>query len=145
VERVDILQAGKACDCGGESLSEGLGGIFDFSSVESTNTADLEARADLCRKTSLATEKLAPRTEEYCRVDAYVRERTMSKNSWLVGTTGMSFHCVFILAAVREKLLGATAAVAAEAIDNFHHKISRRNLGGHGPSFCRWGSSAFRF
>lgn len=29
----------------------------------------------------------------------YVRDSTISRNSWLVGTTGMSFHWVFILAA----------------------------------------------
>ena len=30
----------------------------------------------------------------------WVRERTISKNSWLVGTTGISFHCVFMFAVV---------------------------------------------
>ena len=36
----------------------------------------------------------------------------MSKNSWLVGTTGMSFHWVFILAALEKEYHGVVRVEA---------------------------------
>jgi hypothetical protein len=59
---VDVLEAREPFDRGRESLGKGLGGVFDLSRVESSNTADLEASSNLCGKTSLAAELLAPRT-----------------------------------------------------------------------------------
>lgn len=39
----------------------------------------------------------------------------MSKNSWLVGTTGISFHWVFIFAAAWEAVVVALQKVANES------------------------------
>jgi len=53
VERVDICETGEGLDCGGESLAEGLGGVLDFSRVEGSDTADLEAGTDLLKMSAL--------------------------------------------------------------------------------------------
>jgi hypothetical protein len=47
VERVDVLQAGETLEDLGELLGEGLLGELDLTGVEATDTADLEAAADL--------------------------------------------------------------------------------------------------
>jgi hypothetical protein len=47
VERVDILEARKRLDSGGEALSEGLCSKLDLARVESSDSADLEPRANL--------------------------------------------------------------------------------------------------
>lgn len=97
---MDVLKAREALDRGRKALGEGLGGIFDFAGVEGADTADLEASTNLRGKTPLTAANVSPaHTERYHEEgETYVLERTMSRNSWLVGTTGMSFHCVFMLA-----------------------------------------------
>lgn len=51
---MNVREAREPFDGGCKSLGEGLGGVFDLSGVESSNTADLEASSNLCGKTSLA-------------------------------------------------------------------------------------------
>jgi hypothetical protein len=47
VERVDILKAREGFDCCREALGKGLSGVFDFSRVKSSDSADFEARTNL--------------------------------------------------------------------------------------------------
>jgi hypothetical protein len=47
MERMDIREAREGLDCGGEALGEGFGGVLDFSGVERSNSANLEASANL--------------------------------------------------------------------------------------------------
>jgi hypothetical protein len=99
---VNILKAREGLDCSGEALGKGLGGVFDFSRVESSNSADLESGSDLCRQTSLtfgivsyvrACAQTWGRKKWHGRkLETYVLESTISRNSWLVGTAGISFH-----------------------------------------------------
>lgn len=92
MERVNVLEARETVDGGGQTLGEGLGGVLDFTGVESSYSADLEAGTNLCRKSPLSAQKLAPPTGSWKERESYVRESTMSRNSCDVGTTGMSFH-----------------------------------------------------
>jgi hypothetical protein len=47
----------------------------------------------------------------------YVLESTISRNSWLVGTAGMSFHWVFILAGTTSVSLCVVVLVAHKKFD----------------------------
>ena len=47
VERVDVLQAREGVDSLCEALGEGLGGVFDLTGVEGSDTADLKACTNL--------------------------------------------------------------------------------------------------
>jgi hypothetical protein len=64
----------------------------------------------------------------------WVRESTMSRNSWLVGTAGMSFHWVFIA-------LSGVEDCEAHSKSSRISVIDRQNFGptglGIGISFCR--------
>jgi hypothetical protein len=53
MERVDVCEAGKGLDCGGQTLGKGFGGVLDFSRVESPNSANLEASPNLSRQATL--------------------------------------------------------------------------------------------
>lgn len=115
VERVDVGQARESFDGGGEALDKGLGRVLDFSRIKGSDSANLEAGTDLGREplclcqlscsqcsVSLALERRKSQRMgagryalEWMKLEAYllcVLDRTMSKNSWLVGTAGMSFH-----------------------------------------------------
>jgi hypothetical protein len=71
VERVDVGQAGEGLDGLGQALGKSLGCVFDFAGVEGTDSADLEASANLRGKSSLSAKMLAPRRELRC--ERYVR------------------------------------------------------------------------
>jgi hypothetical protein len=47
VERVDVCKTREGLDGAGEAFSEGFGRVFDLSRVEGSDSANLEARADL--------------------------------------------------------------------------------------------------
>lgn len=53
MERVDVCQAWEGFNRGGKALGEGFGGVLDFARVESSDSADLETRPNLCGKASL--------------------------------------------------------------------------------------------
>lgn len=120
VERVDVRQARKCVDGGGEALDECLGCEFDLSCIEGSNSANLETRTDLSGQSKeifvscllfgvvcswrLESANLGARVwfaqmqMGWVTYLLWVLDSTMSRNSWLVGTAGMSFHWVFILA-----------------------------------------------
>lgn len=54
VERVDVCEAREAVNCRGQALGESLGRVFDLAGVESSDSADLEACANLCGKSPLS-------------------------------------------------------------------------------------------
>lgn len=58
VERVDIDEARECLDCARKALGKSFGCVLYFARVESANSTDLEARADLRRK--------APLSERFC-------------------------------------------------------------------------------
>lgn len=53
MERVDVGEARESLDGGGEALGKGFGGVLDFSRVEGSDTADLEAGTDLLKMSAL--------------------------------------------------------------------------------------------
>lgn len=67
---------------------------------------------------SLAADVLAAHSSYSGWGQTYVLESTISRNSWFVGTTGMSFHCVFMLAVVATgDCVGGVVCKSSEAID----------------------------
>jgi len=92
-----VLQAGKPLENGGQLLGERLLRIFDLAGVECCNHIS-PVPADMCH-VGLPLILLILKPARICvGRRRWVRLKTMSRNSWLVGTGCISFHVVFIFA-----------------------------------------------
>ena len=90
-----ILEPWKPLEDCGELLRERFLGIFDFSCIESY--IEIRICVSLLKGVKLPRILLILNPDLICVGSRrWVRLKTTSRNSWLVGTGAISFHVVFI-------------------------------------------------